>query len=148
MVIVPAAWGIQKSKKYIKSYFNNFHDINVRDVSPRLVETVHSQCGGLPGFCKHFLDALFNHDPPILQFAEMKYKGEKKLSFCSEFAAQLNRTDIYSSLPIPPAMRALSHRYLDRLEPRQLLCLKTAATICIAKGKFTLSCQNAVNLVT
>ena len=147
IVIVPAAWGIQKTKKYVKSYFKHEHSINVRDVSPKFVETVHSQCGGRPGFCKEFLDILkqkddqnrANKNPPILQFADMRYKGEKKLSFSTEFEEHLSSKTQYSSIPIPPVVQAITARHLDVLEPEAMLCLKTAATICIAKGTRCLS---------
>eukprot|EP01083_Nonionella_stella_P082342 227281_1 len=146
-VIVPAAWGIQKTKKYIKSYFKHNHDINVRDVSPKLIETVHSQCGGRPGYCKEFLDVLkykndanlANKVPGILEFSDMRYKGEKKLSFSPEFEQHLSSQHQYSSIPIPPTVQAITARHLDVLNPESMLCLKTASTICISKGTRCLS---------
>ena len=147
IVINPAAWGIQKTKKYIKSYFKHNHDINVRDVSPKLVETVHSQSGGRPGFCKEFLDVLKrkndenlnNKLPPMLAFVDMRYRGEKKLSFSTEFEEHLSSKTYYASIPIPPVVQAITARHLDVLNPEAMLCLRTAASICIAKGMRSLS---------
>ena len=50
--ISPSAWGYNKTKFFIQKYFD------IGDCSERIVTTVHSQCGGRPGFCEHFLSEL------------------------------------------------------------------------------------------
>eukprot|EP01084_Bolivina_argentea_P175242 303521_1 len=51
-VIQPSSWGLHKTQFFIKKYLDIGH------VSERVVTTVHSQCGGRPGFCEHFLYEL------------------------------------------------------------------------------------------
>jgi len=140
--IVPKPWGIQKTKMYIKTYFKQKGagaSIHVSDVSPKLVEIVHSQSGGRPGYCKEFLDLLYLNRDTYLQFTEMRAKGEKKMSFSPEFEHHLASKTQYASIPIPPSVQAITTRHLDVLKPELLLCLKTAATICVSKGTRCLS---------
>ena len=51
-IICPSPWGYNKTKFYVTKYFD------IGDCSDRVVMTVHSQCGGRPGFCEHFLSTL------------------------------------------------------------------------------------------
>ena len=72
--ITPCAWGYNKTKFFIKKYFD------IGDCSERVVMTVHSQCGGRPGFCEQFLSELTaerNHGQYIRIFHK-KYLNSNK----------------------------------------------------------------------
>ncbi|ETO13608.1 hypothetical protein RFI_23762 [Reticulomyxa filosa] len=135
--LIPHAWGEQKTKAFIKTQFGS-----IRDVSPALVELVHRQCGGRPGFSKSFVELLKDHANDLLEFEEMREREERRLRLKS----WIDNTPQPHMLrfPIPSEILGVTLRQLDVLSPEQSLCLKTCASLCVAEGYRSLRVRESV----
>merc|ERR1719334_1051376 len=66
-VVVPSPWSLSMTRFFIKKL------LDVGEVSPRVVRSVHSQCGGRPGFCAKFLHDLTVGAAPMIHVFDKKY---------------------------------------------------------------------------
>merc|ERR1712154_720172 len=155
-VIVPSPWGLNKSKFFIKKYFD------IGDCSETVVMTVHSQCGGRPGFVETFLCELTNdaNKGQFINVFDKKYitankktqykhsehhsKNKQVLSF------NVNRNEMYGTFdpelderfkigldvifPIPPYIMSITMAHCDKLDAEQTFILKIASVVCKSKG--------------
>jgi len=155
-VIVPSPWGLNKSKFFIKKYFD------IGDCSETVVMTVHSQCGGRPGFVETFLCELTNdaNKGQFINVFDKKYitankktqykhsehhsKNKQVLSF------NVNRNEMYGTFdpelderfkigldvifPIPPYIMSIAMAHCDKLDAEQTFILKIASVVCKSKG--------------
>jgi len=56
LLIEPVPWNKVKTNAFILKCWK------IQDIGSRLLECIHVQCGGRPGFIRHFLDELFNDE--------------------------------------------------------------------------------------
>eukprot|EP01084_Bolivina_argentea_P180760 312289_1 len=139
-VISPSPWGLNKTQFFIKKYFDIAH------VSQRLVSTVHSQCGGRPGFCEHFLSELEVHKHISIKSRDDDHESSLKhkhhsaadrnqmyVAFHSDIDACF-RIGLDVSFPVPAYIMSITLSHCDKLSTEQAFILKIACVICKSKG--------------
>ncbi|ETO27259.1 hypothetical protein RFI_09874 [Reticulomyxa filosa] len=126
--ISPHLWTWHQTKEWIIT------ELEVRDCSKFLVDTIHFECGGRPGFCAEFLSTLTDTKEPWIQILVNKNDKSDRIATFNEVIEEKLKVGIDVRFPIPSYIQSMTAAQLDCVSTELLMCMKTAAVICKAKG--------------
>ncbi|ETO21240.1 hypothetical protein RFI_15964, partial [Reticulomyxa filosa] len=126
--VSPQLWTWHQTKEWI------INSSDVKDCSKHLVDTVYFECGGRPGFCTEFLRALKDAKEPWVQVLVNKSDQSDKIITFNETIEEKLKVGVDVPFPIPPYIQSITAAHLDCIGTELVMCMKTAAVICKAKG--------------